>query len=768
MRSRYFSGLAATLPATLLLIVSLPARATVFATVHGVVHDPQHRPIAGAEIVLQASGSEFALHAATDANGEFNLNQAPIGVYRVIVSAPGFETVTQVLTVTAGTNPVLHIPLEVSGQVSNVVVQESPAPAQSVTPTTLITRQMIDQTPGADRTLGMEMITDYVPGSYMTHDMLHIRGGHQTSWLIDGVSIPNTKIASNVGPQIDPKDIDTLETERGSYGADLGDRTYGIFDVLPRNGFEFNREGELMLYGGNLGTGESQLALGNHTRKTAWYASLAGNRSDYGLETPIPQIDHDATNSASGFVSLIRNQTPRDQLRMDAQMRQDFFQVPYDPNRNDWEQASQYYESWGLRDVQRERDAFAIANWVHTFSPQALVSVAPFYHGNQSNYDSRPGDYPVATTWHQLSNYAGAQVDGRADAGPNEISAGLYSFYQRENDLFGTVVNNGSGPSLPNTTARANAGLVEFYGDDHLRLGRYVTLRGGARASIYRAELNETAVEPRVGATVRIPRLNWVLRGFYGRFFQPAPILTVSTSVLQYAGRLPGENTFTPVPSERDEEHQFGIAIPYKGWMLDVDTFRNRVNNYLDHSNLGESNMFFPIAIQGALIRAWELTLRSPELAGWGQFHLSYSNQIAEQRGNIVGGFTCSYPNDPACSLGPNYTPLDHDQRDTLNTGFTADLPVHTWFAANVYYGSGFTNGLAGSGIGPYQAEYLPAHTTFDLSAGHHFGESWRAAVNVINVTNYRVLQDNSITIGGFHWNDPRMIAGEVRYRFKF
>ena len=73
-----------------------------------------------------------------------------------------------------------------------------------------------------------------------------------------------------------------------------------------------------------------------------------------------------------------------------------------------------------------------------------------------------------------------------------------------------------------------------------------------------------------------------------------------------------GENTFTPLPSERDEEHQFGIEIPYRGWMLDVDTFKNRVNNFLDHSNLGESNMYFPIAVDGALMRAWEMTLRSP------------------------------------------------------------------------------------------------------------------------------------------------------------
>jgi TonB dependent receptor len=598
---------------------------------------------------------------------------------------------------------------------------------------------------------------------------LHIRGGHQTSWLLDGIAIPNTRISSNVGPQIDPKDIDTLETQRGSYGADLGDRIYGIFDVLPRNGFQFNREGELMLYAGNFGTGAMQLALGNHSDRTAWYTSLAGSRSSYGLSTPVPEVLHDATNSESGFLSLIRNQTQRDQLRLTAQLRQDFFQVPYDPDPNDWEQASQYYESWGLRDGQTERDAFAIANWVHTFSPKALLSIAPFYHFNLSNYDSSATDQPAATTWHQLAHYVGAQGDGRLDAGPNSFSAGFYSFYEREDDLFGVQVNDGSAQSLPNTQADTNAGIVEFYLADHLRLGRYVTLLGGERFSIYRSGLNETAIYPRIGATVRIPRLNWTLRGFYGHYFQPAPVLTVSSSVLNYAsGFSSGQNAFTPLPSERDEEHQFGIEIPLRGWVLDADTFRNRVSNFLDHASLGESNMFFPIAIDGALVRAWELTLRSPTLAGRGQFHVSYSNQIAEQRGEVVGGFTCSIPDDPACGEGPEYKPVDHDQRNTLNTGFTLNLPKRIWLASNVYYGSGFANGLAGSGIGPYQEDYLPGHTTFDISAGRTLGERWRVSATVLNAANHRVLLDNSITIGGFHWNNPRTISGELRYRFPF
>jgi hypothetical protein len=757
---------------TVLLICALAAAATVFANVRGVVHDPQHRPISGAQISLRATDSAFALRTATSATGDFELRQVPLGVYRLEVSAPGFRTASELFTVASDTNPVLHVPLSVEGATQEVVVTASSPPllaTDTVTPTTLVTRQMIAETPGADRTIGNEMITDFVPGAYMTHDMLHMRGGHQTSWLIDGVAIPNTKIASNVGPQIDPKDVDSLETLRGSYDAGLGDRTYGMFNVLPRNGFEFSRDGELLLYAGDLDTGQAQLSLGDHSQKTAWYTSVTGQRSNYGLATPVPAVYHDATNSQSVFASVIRNQTPKNQLRVDGQFRQDYFQVPYDPNPNDYECTSDYYCSYGLRDGQTERDSFLIANWTHTFSPAALVSLAPFYHLNQSDYDSKPNDLPVATTWHQNSNYVGAQADIRADAGWNSFSGGLYSFYQRENDLFGAQINDGSAPSQPNTPASANAGLVEFYLADHLRLGQYVTLLGGERFSIYRSELDESAIYPRIGATVRIPRLNWILRGFYGHFFQPSPILTVSSSVLNYAKNLAsGENAFTPLPSERDEEHQFGIEIPYRGWMLDIDTFKNRVNNFLDHSNLGESNMYFPIAVDGALIRAWELTLNSPRIARLGWFHLAYSNQIAQQRGNIIGGFTCSIPTDPACDLGPQYIALDHDQRNTVNTGFTANLPLHSWFSSNVYYGSGFSNGLAGSGEGPYNGPYLPVHTTFDSSVGHSFGENWRASVTAINVTNHRVLQDNSITIGGFHYNDPRMIAAELRYRFNF
>jgi len=149
------------LVAASLLAASLPALATVFAAVHGVVHDPQHRPIAGAKITLQAADSAFVLHAATNSDGEFALPAAPIGLYRLTVEASGFTTETQTISLASGTNPVLHFMLSVGGVTQSVVVNGAPSAADTATPTQLITRQMIDETPGADRTIGTAMITDY-------------------------------------------------------------------------------------------------------------------------------------------------------------------------------------------------------------------------------------------------------------------------------------------------------------------------------------------------------------------------------------------------------------------------------------------------------------------------------------------------------------------------------------------------------------------------------------------------------------------------------
>jgi len=278
------------------LFVGVVARATIFGSVRGVVHDPQHRPIQGAFVTLKAQDSDWKQSQNSDENGEFDFSSVPIGSYTVTATAKDFEPMQQEVIVKSDTSPVLHFELNVAAIKQSVAILENPAeaPTESVTPTTMVDREDIRETPGADRTNGMEMITDYVPAAYVTHDMLHMRGGHQVEYLIDGVPIPNTNIASNLGPQIDPKDIDELEVFRGSYDADYGDRTYGIFNIVPRTGFERNNECDLLLSFGNFYQTDDQISCGGHIERFAYYVSANGNRSNYGLQTPIAQVFHDA------------------------------------------------------------------------------------------------------------------------------------------------------------------------------------------------------------------------------------------------------------------------------------------------------------------------------------------------------------------------------------------------------------------------------------------------------------------------------------------
>jgi hypothetical protein len=763
----------AVLFAFLILLSSSISHATIFGQLRGLIHDPQHRPIAGAHVALRAGHSDLTFSSTTNNDGSFEIASIPLGDYVVTIANPGFENLQQTITVNGDSTLTRHFQLTLAtvNQSATVETTTDATNVDSVTPNTLVDRIDIARTPGADRTNSLAMITDFVPGAYMTHDMLHMRGGHELSWLIDGVLIPNTNIASNIGPQIDPKDIDTLEVERGSYDASVGDRTYGMFNVVPRTGFERNRDGELVVTAGNFFQTNDQLSLGDHSEKLAWYTSLNGNRSDYGLQPAVSQPVHDAENGYGGFGTIVYNHDPANQYRLVGQLRTDYYQIPYDPNPNDWENS--LYPSSGLRDGEHETDSYAAFTWLHTFNPKTMSQVSPFFHFNRANYQSSPNDIPSVTTADETGIYSGLQASISTVIAKNTISAGLYGYAQHENDLFAATFTDGSySPVSVNPVLLA--GVEEVYVQDNYKPTSWLTLIAGERQTHFSGAISENAIYPRVGIAFQIPKLNWVFRAFYGHFYQPPPVTTLSGSLLAYAQSLSNPtnqttgDSYVPLKGERNEEHQFGVQIPFHGWLLDADTFETRAKNFLDHQNIGESSIFIPITVQGALIQAWELTLRSPHLWRLGQAHLSYSNQIAQQIGPITGGAVCYNPTDPSqCAVAPGYSALDHDQRNTLNVGFNANLPYRIFGSFNVYYGSGFSNGYQDP-PSPYTGAYLPSHTTADIALGKDFGQSFTVSLNALNVGNTRVLLDNSLTFGGFHYNDPRQLYAELRYRFKF
>ena len=754
------------------LTFALVAFASVVGSVRGVIHDPQHRPVEDAMVMIKAKNSDWASTVNSDAGGNFVFNAVPLGEYTVTVAGVGFEQAHQDVMVVSGSNPVLHFALNVAGakETVNVSGTTEEVPTDTATPTTVVSRLDVARTPGAVRTNSLAMITNFVPGAYITHDQLHIRGGHQTSWLVDGVPVPNTNIASNIGPQFDPKDIDYLEVSRGSYGAEMGDRTYGVFNVVPRTGFERNREAELVLSVGNFYQTNDQFSFGSHTERFAYYASVNGNRSNLGIQTPVPQVVHDAANGYGGFGSLIFNVNPSNQLRLVTSLRKDFYQVPYDPYPNDIENGAipendftPQYPSIGLRDSQHESDAVLNLSWVHTFNSKMLLTVSPFYHYNAANYTSSPEDFDVAASQDRSSTYAGGQASFNANFWRNNFQAGVYSFYQTNHESFGATFSNGD--ILPTDTEHPTGSLAAFFVDDSFKPFPGLTLTAGLRPTHFSGNqgFSENAISPRFGASLTVPHLRWTFRGFYGHYYQAPPLVTASGPLLEFC--TASDCGFIPLPGERDEEYQVGVVIPFRGWTIDADTFHTRASNFFDHEVIGESNLFFPLTIDKARIDGWELTLRSPRLAHRAQIHLAYSNQIVKAGGGINGGLTDFTTN--ICDPAPagSFCILDHDQRNTLNIGADVTLPWNSYASTNVYYGSGFANGFPDQ---PYPGDYLPQHTTFDLTLGKQFGERFSGSVTALNVANRRVLIDNSETFGGFHWNHPREIFVELRYRFHF
>jgi hypothetical protein len=98
-----------------MLITTTPAAfANDYGAVRGVVHDPQHRPIQNAMVMLKAKSSDWAKSVTTDATGQFQFNAVALGEYSVSVASKGFAQTSQDVIVISGSVPVVHFQLQVA------------------------------------------------------------------------------------------------------------------------------------------------------------------------------------------------------------------------------------------------------------------------------------------------------------------------------------------------------------------------------------------------------------------------------------------------------------------------------------------------------------------------------------------------------------------------------------------------------------------------------------------------------------------------------
>ena len=340
----------------------------------------------------------------------------------------------------------------------------------------------------------------------------------------------------------------------------------------------------------------------------------------------------------------------------------------------------------------------------------------------------------------------------------NHLDVGVLGWAQQDQANFNIAFTDNSSPPL-NESQGPTGGLVAAWVQDTFEATNWLMLSAGVRQTHFQGAITENATDPRLGALVTLPRLDWVLSAFWGKYYQAPPLDTLSGPLVTYATE--SDTTFLPLHGERDTERQFGLTIPVNGWSIEAVYFVTQATNFFDHNPLGASDIFLPITSEGALIKGRELTVHSPPSWPYGQLHLAYSNQTADCSGSITGGLVV-----PGTECGFPPIALDHDQRNTLNLGYSADLPHRFFVGSNLSVNSGLSNGAAGPPT--YQPSHLESYVVFDLTVGSHITRDLSLSLTGLNVFNRHLLTDNSLTFGGVHWNDPFQIYAEVRYQFHY
>ena len=742
------------------VLISPLAYGQGLSTLRGTVKDPSGALVPNAAVTLKSMASNRTESAKTNASGAYTINSIPFGQYLVRVEHEGFATQSHTIQIIIGSAPIADFKLAISSAKNTVEVTalatelEASAPSAAHPPVMVSGNEILEELPGADRMSSLAFVTETTPGAFVLHDHLHVRGGHQVNWMINGVPVPNTNMSSNVGRAMDPQDIEEVEINRGGYGAQSGDRTFAQVNMLTRSGFELdNNDADLALSYGSYYQSNDQLSYGGHNDKFAYYLSAGASRTDLALEPPVESCGHDIGAGEGLLTTMTYKLGPNDQLDWTATTRDDRDQIPVDPTdpiKTDTNYA-------GNRDIDEEQDAFVTFSWNHTINPDTLLTVSPVFHLNDSRYIGGQVD-PLIATSHNFSTYFGNQSEIKWVHGKNNLVGGIYGFYEQNKLFFGLTNNTVLPITAESFPANTNGGVGSVYVNDQFQPWKWLTFNGGVRLTHFSGLSNENAANPRVGATIQVPKLHWVLRSFYGTYYQPPPLYTVGGGL--FGATLIGQPGFgfESLKGERDIQREFGLSIPFHGWEFDFDHFGTNARNFLDHDILGNSNITLPLTTPDARIRGTEATVRTPELMRKLRFHLAFSNMMAEYRGAPSGGLIEPVPT--ACLTG--YCYLDHDQRNTLTTGFDVHLPWHSFFSNNVIYGSGVVSGDGNTDT------HCPPHTTADAELGKSFGgsEKVKLSLSVVNLTNSRYALSSHNLFAGTHENNPREIIGSVRYHF--
>ena len=114
-----------------LQVQPLRAQSTISGYVTGTVTDASKGAVSNAKVILENQATSFHQTAASSSDGVFHFDYVPPGDYVVSVSADGFTSFRENITVTVGQSTTIAAQLQIGSAETSVTVSSEIAPVQT-------------------------------------------------------------------------------------------------------------------------------------------------------------------------------------------------------------------------------------------------------------------------------------------------------------------------------------------------------------------------------------------------------------------------------------------------------------------------------------------------------------------------------------------------------------------------------------------------------------------------------------------------------------
>jgi hypothetical protein len=234
-----------------ILLATLLTQAQTFrGAINGTVVDPSGAVVAGADVKAINNGTGVTLSSATTSEGQFAFQDLPLGSYKIVVTASGFQAVNvDNVSVTAGSVYTLPVKLTMGQQTTAIEVSAASVAVDTTTATQSMTipSTVVQNVPlnGRDFTQLISTAPGY--GGYSVGGFGSLNGtrANQMNWQIDGVdnndfwhNIPavNQGGVSGIAGVIMPIDATDEFSAQTQSGAEAGRNAGGTVNLVLKSG----------------------------------------------------------------------------------------------------------------------------------------------------------------------------------------------------------------------------------------------------------------------------------------------------------------------------------------------------------------------------------------------------------------------------------------------------------------------------------------------------------------------------------------------------